>query len=933
MTRYLSFCIILFQLISMGSVAAVIQVTANADSGPGTLRKAVADASAGDEITFASSLSGDSIVLTSGLIAISKNLTITGPGADKLAFSGNDSSRIFRVDSNVTLTLTGLTLRNGKVTGTTDAGKGGCIFNKGIIHLTACVIRNNRSGYNGGGLYNQGSLYFNRCALLFNTADSSGGAIANVKGYVEMLNSTISANHAKVRGGGIYNLSLGSIPVPEVRLSFCTVTQNLADGEGGGIANTFDMYTDTSRVILGSSIVAENQAGNYGVDMFRDLSSRCIISSVGFNLIGNSDSSGILAVTGDIMGNTNSEINPNLRPLKINNTVLPYHPFDCGSPCLDSGDPFSSLTTDQLGQTRPFFGVNDIGAFESQVGLYIPLVYLGKDIDTCTLSSLSFDASSTGDSVNWFVNSLLKKANSQTFTYTTGKLDSVVVEVVSPAGCTGYDTLIVSLFDKIKPGFSNCPSNKTVAGLSGSCRGIATWQPPSASDNCHIDTVISNYSPGDTFPSGDTYVIYKAWDVAGNMDSCFFKVTVKDTVKPVIACGANITTSLDSGLCGAYVSYHYPSFSDNCTGVVLSMISGVDSGQFFNAGHTYVLYQVKDANNNTDTCGFNVFVKDTINPGISNPGDTIVSTTSGQCGAIVNFPVPAGTDNCQGAVTVKTAGLDPGSLFPKGKTKQSYKVTDAQGNSDSITFYITVEDREKPKIICPQDIQTCEQVVTYNDPPVSDNCPGVAMNRIEGPASGSTFNFGSTKITYVATDSAGNSDTCTFHVLVNHKPVISLINDTTIYYGDIFVLNAQVQYADNYEWSPATGLSDAFVKNPEAQPEADIDYVLKATSADGCEAWDTIHVKVLFEFIIPSAFTPDGDHVNDRWEIKGLIKYPDAELWIYDRWGRELFHSTGYKEKWDGTYNGNDLPIDSYYYILNLNDGSEIRKGTVTIIR
>lgn len=88
-------------------------------------------------------------------------------------------------------------------------------------------------------------------------------------------------------------------------------------------------------------------------------------------------------------------------------------------------------------------------------------------------------------------------------------------------------------------------------------------------------------------------------------------------------------------------------------------------------------------------------------------------------------------------------------------------------------------------------------------------------------------------------------------------------------------------------------------------------------------------------FKIPSAFTPNGDGFNDRWVIEISTLYPAAEIEIFDRWGKRVFYARGYDESqyWDGTFHGNDLPMDSYYYIINLKNGAPRLSGTVTIIR
>ena len=85
--------------------------------------------------------------------------------------------------------------------------------------------------------------------------------------------------------------------------------------------------------------------------------------------------------------------------------------------------------------------------------------------------------------------------------------------------------------------------------------------------------------------------------------------------------------------------------------------------------------------------------------------------------------------------------------------------------------------------------------------------------------------------------------------------------------------------------------------------------------------------------IIPNAFTPNGDGVNDTWDIKYLNLYPNCTVAIFNRWGQNLFSSVGYGVPWDGTYRGAALPTGTYYYIVNLKDGGKVLSGYVAIIR
>ena len=84
---------------------------------------------------------------------------------------------------------------------------------------------------------------------------------------------------------------------------------------------------------------------------------------------------------------------------------------------------------------------------------------------------------------------------------------------------------------------------------------------------------------------------------------------------------------------------------------------------------------------------------------------------------------------------------------------------------------------------------------------------------------------------------------------------------------------------------------------------------------------------------IPNAFTPNGDGINDVWDIPALTSYTKSTVKIYDRWGSLVFHSVGYAKPWDGTMNGKELPTGTYYYVIELAKNMAPLSGYVVIIR
>lgn len=112
------------------------------------------------------------------------------------------------------------------------------------------------------------------------------------------------------------------------------------------------------------------------------------------------------------------------------------------------------------------------------------------------------------------------------------------------------------------------------------------------------------------------------------------------------------------------------------------------------------------------------------------------------------------------------------------------------------------------------------------------------------------------------------------------------------------------------------------------------EYQVTVTDANNCYRNEIITIENDGEdcFHIPTGFTPNFDGTNDTWNIKGVDNYPDMTVEVFNRWGTLLFSSKGYKEQWDGTYKGKELPSAVYYYIITLNE--EINhSGSLTIFR
>ena len=180
------------------------------------------------------------------------------------------------------------------------------------------------------------------------------------------------------------------------------------------------------------------------------------------------------------------------------------------------------------------------------------------------------------------------------------------------------------------------------------------------------------------------------------------------------------------------------------------------------------------------------------------------------------------------------------------------------------------------------------------------------------------------------------SNTATVALGVNPYPVANAGPDKLVLEGGQVALTPAMSIGVNvnYLWSPSTGLNNPTSPSPLASPPTDMTYTLVLTSDKGCVSnADNVFVKVLKAPAIPNIFSPNGDGVHDRWDINYLNTYPGASIDIYNRYGQLVFHSIGYGTSWDGKSNGKDVPVGTYYYVIDPKNGRPKYAGYVDVIR
>lgn len=265
--------------------AATVAVANCNDSGPGSLRNATAAAVSGDTVDLGS-LPCSRITLTSGAIAVpQRNLSLRGPGFNRLAVRGNYAGSVFRHTGTGLLRLRGMAVEHGVLRA--PEAYGGCVYSSGAVELNDVQVRHCRAyatstnamgggvyaagkvtllhsavfsniasgpASYGGGVWTGAQLVVNKGRLLKNTAGEGGGAVA-----LDGLNlsyATVSGNRATHNGGGVsaYNGNYGTY------ISHSTISGNLAGTHGGGLS----LNSSIDKLIVNSTVSGNTAASQAG---------------------------------------------------------------------------------------------------------------------------------------------------------------------------------------------------------------------------------------------------------------------------------------------------------------------------------------------------------------------------------------------------------------------------------------------------------------------------------------------------------------------------------------------------------------------------------------------------------------------------------------------------------------------------------------------
>jgi CSLREA domain-containing protein len=391
----------LVAILGWGGVAraATITVTSLADNstvdGQVTLREAILAANTDTSVDGSMAGSGpDQIVFAVGPGAIALNgtalptitqaLALTGPGAGRLAIDGGQASRLLEVSNGAVLTVSRLTLRNGRVQG----GNGGAVLSAGSLNLDGCVLSGNAVTGDGGAVWSGGNAALSINDTTFSGNSAQNGGAVHSSAPLQLFGSTFYANStggiAPFAGGGgaIENTGLATI-------NNSTFASNFA-GNGGAIVNNLGLLTIRNSTITGNTAI--NSGGGIA-DSLRSVELHATIVADNFRsggatrqdvaaaVTGNSSANvigvdtGLTGIThgsnGNQIGTAVAPLDPVLGPLQNNGGLTATRSVLPGSPALDGGSAATCMVTDQRGIVRPLDGdgdataVCDVGAYEA----------------------------------------------------------------------------------------------------------------------------------------------------------------------------------------------------------------------------------------------------------------------------------------------------------------------------------------------------------------------------------------------------------------------------------------------------------------------------------------------------------------------------------------------------------------------------------------
>lgn len=325
-----------------------------------------------------------------------------------------------------------------------------------------------------------------------------------------------------------------------------------------------------------------------------------------------------------------------------------------------------------------------------------------------------------------------------------------------------------------------------------------------------------------------------------------------------------------------------------------------------------------------------------------NTGTWTQSTTQAALGGVILNP---------SNMTTEVTGLVPGNDYLFTWTLNN------KGCGDYSTDVITISVFAKVTASLDQDVNLCGSVTVSGNTPgdcdgmwTSTNANIVFANPTSPVTKVNNLIIGDNTLRW--TISCGNCGDTFDEIIVSYEDEIEANDDV---FGVDFVNSTILDVGKNDQYDAGASFSiveptsngtltknsdDVFTYLPDVSSDGVDKFIYEVCSANCPNECDqatvTIAVKIDTDCSIPTIITPNGDGYNDEFLIvclRAASKYPSNSVTIFNEWGDQVFHASPYNNDWEGTYNNQDVPVGTYFYIVDFGDGSTPKSGFLLIER
>ena len=469
-------------------------------------------------------------------------------------------------------------------------------------------------------------------------------------------------------------------------------------------------------------------------------------------------------------------------------------------------------------------------------------------------------------------------------------------------------------------------------------------------DNCSDFAITQTPSPGTVVQVGTTTIQLEVIDAGGNTAQCSFNLVVNETQAPTITCPSNIVS------CDPVVTYIDPVFNDNCVATLSQTdATGLSSGDTFPNGITTLTYTATDASGNTSSCSFQVQVLGLPTPAVISE-DTI-SLCQITSTVLEADPATVGTGEWslvtgQATFNNQFANLTGVNNLGYGTNVLVWTVTTPSCGTSTDTIRVIVSQNPLPASALDTlyacnatSIQLSAGVPLYGIGTWT-SLQGATIADVNLSTSAATnLSPGWNQFIWTVTNGSCPSSDDTMNIFITPIAAIDQADTALCIENGGIVLNGTIPLPDqSVSWMFISGTGHiADITDPTTTLD---DYglgsnmILYVMEHDECPSTsDTLTIVASlcegFDPVFPTVITPNFDGRNDLFVIDYLEKvYPDCKVTIFNRWGSVVYESVGYEEPWDGKYKGEDLPMGTYFYKVELNDEENtVFDGPISIIR